>query len=583
MRTLLHTILTALKTAGKAVWKGSKTVGKAIWKALKFASRPLVWFTRKTGALTKRVWNTRHTHPTAWKRALIVSLTVLLAANITMSAVFVAYSVRTRRDTDWAIYTADCAADAVDAVRIQSDDNQRKTEKTLADWRYRESVYTGTLGDNLTWEINPESATLTVQGTGDMDEAFDENQKPAFTMLYKKSIRRIVFDSGVTSIAPYAFEGFPELETVTLGSGMERIGNNAFSNCYSLTTVRTGNSSLQTIGADAFNACCKLTELYLPKTFEEYHTMSDYNRICFRVDEENEYYKTDDNGCLYTSDGEKLIYCPVGVLADYGSYPDYIVPDSVVTIEEGCFNGNHFHCLIIPGSVQTVRLSQSNPFWTQELILREGVKQLKADHDISSEYHSWIDRVQLPNSLKTIDEGFYRMASIIDCSNSHPLLTKTKDGLLYSKDGKTLYHVSQDDNRKSLTVREGTERIADSATLSMELYEVESISLPDSLQHICSNNFRSITLPEGKTLTLPKSLKTIGDKCFTCMTVSKIRIPKSIESIGADFLQYTNDTRCSEEACREGQTVVLYNGGREQLSDVCVCGLPYDVTLQCAD
>ena len=571
------------KTVLTAVWNALKTAGKAVWKALRCTPRPFVWLARKIGALVCRVWQSRKTHPSVWKKALLASLAVLLAGNIAMSAVFVAYSVRTRRDSEWAmsyaVSTADTAAEAADAACSESARTSERTERTLQNWKYRESVYTGTIGDNLTWEINPESASLTISGEGEMGDGFDENQKPAFTMLYRNFIRTINIGSAVTSIAPYAFEDFTALETVNLGSGMETIGDGAFSGCSSLSTVRTGNTPLITIGEYAFCGCSSLKDLFLPQTFEEYHRMSDYNWVRFRVHEENGIFTADEEGCLYTDDGETLLYCPVGIDAEYSRYPDYVIPDTVCKLDEDCFRGNCFNCLIIPGSVKSVCMKGALLNWADQIILRDGVESLSIENT-NEEHYMHIGSIKIPDSMKTIDESVYGVVDAIEFSEPNRLLMKAEDGSIYSKDGKTLYLAARNYERTSFTVREGTVRIADGAARNVSLSDCGSISLPDSLEYIGDDNFRCIELRKGKTLTLPDGLTHIGNRCFMSMTVSKIRIPDSVQYIGEDFLLYTNDTRCTDNGCTESETVVVFDGSEAELRQICESALPDGVTMQ---
>ena len=68
----------------------------------------------------------------------------------------------------------------------------------------------------------PNGSTLTISGTGeigktDLDKVAD-----------KESITYVVIDSGITSVGDGAFDGFTNLETVTVPDSVESIGDNAF-------------------------------------------------------------------------------------------------------------------------------------------------------------------------------------------------------------------------------------------------------------------------------------------------------------------------------------------------------------------
>ena len=81
----------------------------------------------------------------------------------------------------------------------------------------------------VTWELS-EDSTLTIAGTGDMDDS-------APWYLKRKSIKYVVIKKGVTSIGDYAFYGCPGLISVTIPNSVTSIGNSAFDNCSCLTSI----------------------------------------------------------------------------------------------------------------------------------------------------------------------------------------------------------------------------------------------------------------------------------------------------------------------------------------------------------
>ncbi|MDR0832461.1 MAG: leucine-rich repeat protein [Bacillales bacterium] len=79
------------------------------------------------------------------------------------------------------------------------------------------------------------------------------------------SITSIVIPNSVIDIGIGAFWGCSSLTTVTIGNSVTSIGTNAFSLCGSLTTVTIGNS-VTSIGSFAFTICSSLTNVTIPNS-----------------------------------------------------------------------------------------------------------------------------------------------------------------------------------------------------------------------------------------------------------------------------------------------------------------------------
>ena len=71
--------------------------------------------------------------------------------------------------------------------------------------------------------------------------------------------------NSVTSIGDYAFYNCYSLTSITIPNSVTNIGNSAFYNCRSLTSVTIGNS-VESIGDEAFCSCRSLTSLTIPNS-----------------------------------------------------------------------------------------------------------------------------------------------------------------------------------------------------------------------------------------------------------------------------------------------------------------------------
>ena len=115
----------------------------------------------------------------------------------------------------------------------------------------------GPCGANLTWTYDTSTATLTISGTGEMS-GFSVS-----TMPYHQPIKTIVIESGVTSIGDSAFVNCHSLTSVTIPDSVTKIGDSAFSCCWELTNVTIPNS-VTSIGNNAFDDCYRLPSIVIP-------------------------------------------------------------------------------------------------------------------------------------------------------------------------------------------------------------------------------------------------------------------------------------------------------------------------------
>ncbi|MBQ5671847.1 MAG: leucine-rich repeat domain-containing protein, partial [Oscillospiraceae bacterium] len=210
----------------------------------------------------------------------------------------------------------------------------------------------GKCGENATWSYDTASGTLTISGTGPM------NDTNAFYMPwrdYSEDMKTLVIEDGITRIGAKCFTGCSFTE-VSIPDSVIEIGANAFAECVNLKTVDLPD--ITTIEAYSFYRCenlesihipetvtsikegaifgCKsLTELNIPAAVENielYGTLAGLESItAYNVDPANEHYSSDENGILYNKEKSYLIRLP-------GSYAgDYVMPDSITFLHYDAF------------------------------------------------------------------------------------------------------------------------------------------------------------------------------------------------------------------------------------------------------
>ena len=201
-------------------------------------------------------------------------------------------------------------------------------------------------GSNLTWTLDSEGV-LTISGNGamhdyDYSSPWHENGN---------QIQSVFMANGVTSIGNFAFFECISLTSMTIPDSVTCIGNCAFKDCSSLASV-TIPDSVASIGVYAFCGCTSLKSVTIPDSVT---SIGDYafgfctSLTGIWVDGGSSHYFSDASGVLFNKDKTVLAQCP-------GAFSgSYVIPDGVTSINDAAFvNCTSLTSVTIPDGVTNI-------------------------------------------------------------------------------------------------------------------------------------------------------------------------------------------------------------------------------------
>ena len=318
-----------------------------------------------------------------------------------------------------------------------------------------------------------------------------------------------VVPEGVERIASGAFEG-ASFRTIRLPKTLKTLENGALARNVELTTVEIPEG-VESCGEGLFRGCAKLTAVKFPATLRYIDFAAAFYDCPALTTVElapgAKLAKSVD-GALLSPDGSKLYFYP-----PLGGATSFNIPESVTSIVDGAFRGN--------ATLKTVRFSKNvvsvgvGAFEKckslQTLTLNDGLSDLGANAfagcsaltavKIPDSVHklggsafgncSRLTTVKIPAKASQVEGAFWGCVSLraIEVDSANPEY-KSVDGVLLSKDGKTLYEYP-------------------------EGKDVEEYRVPDGVVEIVSHAFRAGATTQPKKIVLPSSVQTVKPFAFT--------------------------------------------------------------------
>lgn len=296
---------------------------------------------------------------------------------------------------------------------------------------YAETATSGKCGENVYWNYDENTKTLTVSGNGAMYDydLFGTNapwwneKDGGFEYLF--DIKNININENVIYIGSSSF-ACSEVNNVNISNTVRTIGCSAFWGCSSLKSVEIPNG-VETIGTQAF-AGCSITSITIPSSVVKIDCAFNFCEYItnFSVAINNKNYSSKD-GVLFNKDMSNLIKYPVG-----NERTEYVIPKGVKTIGETAFEDSYNLTNIkISDSVITIE--------NQAFGGCSNITEIEIPNSVNSIgdgafANCMLTTIVIPNSVKYIGKGSFNCDSLInitvDSDNSYYII---KDNVLFDK------------------------------------------------------------------------------------------------------------------------------------------------------
>ncbi len=253
-------------------------------------------------------------------------------------------------------------------------------------------------GDNVAGVYNASTKTLTVTGTGAMDEKYTWGvPNGSISPWYEDAcyITSVIIEDGVTSVSKFAFADDENIEKVTLGKDVKELGNSSFRST-NITSI-IFPEGLEKIGSLLFDGT-KITELNIPSkvviTSEDFFWDIE-SLASINIDPDNTSAVSID-GVVYSKDKSTII-C---VLRNKTGYS---IPEGIKKIGDYSFYSWKGTEIVIPSSVTEICEGAFEDSELTKVKFNEGLKTIAGGAFDDSK----ITKAELPSTVETIGDGAF--------------------------------------------------------------------------------------------------------------------------------------------------------------------------------
>jgi len=294
-----------------------------------------------------------------------------------------------------------------------------------------------------------------------------------------------------------------------------------------------GETNVVDFRCEDIAAPCPTKVVYLPSTVK-YISLCSIGLEEVHIDSNNPYFSSID-GLLLSKDGKALLRIP-------GGRKNINVPEGVTVVGDGerglsdCRSSEPPILETISFPSSCVKISDSAFSSCQNL------REVNLDENIESigksalSYCTALQEIELPKSVQYIGiRCFERCESLtaINVDKDNANFTSI-DGVLYSKDGKTLLSFPSGHSTEH-TIAMGTEIIGPYAFAENRI--LKKVIFPKSLRSVGEYAFWSCFYTKDGTVIFNEGLESIEPYAFQYCLISKISLPSTLKNIGTGALR----------------------------------------------
>ena len=349
--------------------------------------------------------------------------------------------------------------------------------------------------------------------------------------LNGEEVRDLVIPNSVTSIGDCAFYNCISLTSVTIPNSVTSIGNSAFAGCNGLTTVTMNSSEPYSINSSTFpdNG---LTFIVPAAALETYRAAEYWSDIKFQILADNAVTSYDVNAPVLDGVGASNLtnVMSLKVTGDIDSEDIMFIRNNMVNLHHLDLTDANYKASSAEyaSGKRTADNSVGGLYGLKRLRsvkLPRSAKTIEGDALYNCSY---LTDITIPEGIERIENGGYDNGSAANrgAFTGCPFTSITLPNSITYIGNYTFYKLGL----TSIDLPEGLVEIRDNAFDGCS--NLTSVTFGPNLKTIGSQAFQSCS--KLSTLNLPTSLVSIGTYAFRLITaLTELRIPSSVESIGA--------------------------------------------------